>query len=98
LSSEVVGGLGKCDTDFPSVPRGLLWTFGEDRIAVRFQHEWNDAAGVWFRSHGNELWEFDSAGLMHRREASINDVVIAESERTLFGPRADGDDARIPIR
>jgi uncharacterized protein len=88
----------KWEREFDYVLRKDLWTFGEDRIAVRFQYEWHDAAGVWFRSHGNEPWEFDSAGLMHRREASINDVVIAESERTLFGPRADGDDARIRIR
>jgi len=88
----------KWERELDYVLRKELWTFGEDRIAVRFQYEWHDTAGVWFRSYGNELWEFDPAGLMRRREASINDVVIEESERTLFGPRADGDDTEIPIR
>lgn len=58
-----------------------LWAFSDNRIAVRFQYEWHDDAGRWFRSYGNELWEFDAAGLMRRREASINDVPIAESAR-----------------
>lgn len=75
-----------------------LWAFGDDRIAVRFQYEWHDAAGSWFRSYGNELWEFDAAGLMRRREASINDVAIDASERRIFGPRTDGDDSGIPLR
>jgi len=75
-----------------------LWAFGDDRIAVRFQYEWHDVDGVWFRSYGNELWEFDSDGLMCRREASINDVVIAEADRRLFGPRADSDNTGIPMR
>jgi nuclear transport factor 2 (NTF2) superfamily protein len=68
-----------------------LWAFGDDRIAVRFRYEWRDAAGNWFRSYGNELWEFDERGLMRRREASINDVPIREQDRTFFwaapGPR-----------
>jgi nuclear transport factor 2 (NTF2) superfamily protein len=63
-----------------------LWAFTDDRIAVRFQYEWHDAAGNWFRSYGNELWEFDERGLMRRREASINDVPIAEAERRFFWP------------
>ena len=75
-----------------------LWTFGPDRIAVRFQYEWHDAGGQWFRSYGNELWEFDADGLMRRREASINDVAIAVSERRILGPRADGDGGGIPLR
>jgi len=58
-----------------------VWAFHEDRIAVRFAYEWRDAESRWFRSHGNEQWEFDEAGLMRRREASINDVAIAEHER-----------------
>ena len=58
-----------------------LWAFSDHRIAVRFQYEWHDHEGRWFRSYGNELWEFDPAGLMVRREASINDVKIADSER-----------------
>lgn len=68
-----------------------LWAFGDDRLAVRFQYEWNNGAGQWFRSYGNELWEFDEAGLMRRREASINDLPIAEVERKFLwdapGPR-----------
>ena len=58
-----------------------LWAFGDDRIAVRFAYEWHDAAGQWFRSYGNEMWEFDRDGLMRRRFASINDVPIVESDR-----------------
>lgn len=58
-----------------------LWAFRENRIAVRFVYESHDAAGQWFRSHGNEVWEFDEAGLMRRREASINDIAIAETDR-----------------
>jgi nuclear transport factor 2 (NTF2) superfamily protein len=59
---------------------------------VRFQYESHDADGTWWRSYGNELWEFNEAGLMVRREASINDVRIEERERRIFGPR--GDDER----
>jgi len=68
-------------------PRKNLWAFRENRIAVRFQYESHDAHGQWWRSYGNELWEFDEHGLMRRREASINDVAIEESERRIFGPR-----------
>ena len=64
-----------------------LWGFRENRIAVRFQYEWHDDHGQWWRSYGNELWEFESSGLMSRREASINDHPIAEVERRIFGPR-----------
>jgi uncharacterized protein len=67
--------------------RKNLWCFAENRIAVRFQYECHDVDGQWWRSYGNELWEFDEHGLMRRREASINDVPIAESERRIFGPR-----------
>jgi nuclear transport factor 2 (NTF2) superfamily protein len=63
-----------------------LWAFHENRIAVRFQYEWRDGAGHWFRSYGNEQWEFDDHGLMRRREASINDVPIAESDRRFHWP------------
>ena len=58
-----------------------LWAFDGNRIAVRFQYEWHDADGNWFRSYGNEQWEFDEHGLMRRREASINDIEIAEKDR-----------------
>jgi nuclear transport factor 2 (NTF2) superfamily protein len=60
-----------------------LWAFRENRIAVRFAYESHDAAGQWFRSYGNEMWEFDENGLMRRREASINDLAIAEAERLM---------------
>lgn len=60
-----------------------LWTFGEDRIAVTFEYEWHDASGQWFRSYGNELWEFDAEGLMKRRIVSINDAPIEESQRRI---------------
>jgi nuclear transport factor 2 (NTF2) superfamily protein len=63
-----------------------LWAFTEDRIAVRFQYEWHDADGHWYRSYGNEQWEFDERGLMRRREASINDVEISEAERRFHWP------------
>ncbi|HUA88349.1 MAG TPA: nuclear transport factor 2 family protein [Steroidobacteraceae bacterium] len=58
-----------------------IWAFGESRIAVRFAYEWRDDSGHWFRSYGNENWEFDAEGLMRRRHASINDLPIAEGER-----------------
>ena len=64
-----------------------LWAFGDDHIAVRFQYEWHDADGRWWRSYGNELWEFAPSGLMSRREASINDVPITADERRILGPR-----------
>lgn len=63
-----------------------LWAFGTDRIAVRFQYEWHNVAGQWHRAYGNELWEFDENGLMRRREASINDVSIAEEDRRFHWP------------
>ena len=63
-----------------------LWAFTDNRIGVRFQYEWHNATGNWFRSYGNELWEFDDRGLMRRREASINEVAISETERTFFWP------------
>ncbi|RIX77409.1 nuclear transport factor 2 family protein [Acidovorax cavernicola] len=60
-----------------------LWAFMDNRIAVRFEYEWHDAAGQWFRSHGNENWEFAENGLMRKRYASINDQPIAEAQRKL---------------
>jgi nuclear transport factor 2 (NTF2) superfamily protein len=63
-----------------------LWAFHEARIAVRFAYEWHDDAGSWFRSYGNENWEFDERGLMRRRIASINDLPIRESERKYRWP------------
>jgi len=70
-----------------------LWAWDGNRIAVRFAYEWHDDAGRWCRSHGNENWEFDDAGLMQKRHASINDVSIAETERKFLwdaGRRPDG--------
>jgi nuclear transport factor 2 (NTF2) superfamily protein len=77
----------KWDRELDYVLRKSLWGFRENRMAVRFQYESRNAEGQWFRSYGNELWEFTPEGLMARREASINDVPIAESERRYFGPR-----------
>jgi nuclear transport factor 2 (NTF2) superfamily protein len=65
-----------------------LWAFTGDRIAVRFAYEWHDDASRWFRSYGNENWEFDDRGLMRVRHASINDVAIAESDRLFRWDRA----------
>lgn len=70
-----------------------LWAFCGNRIAVRFVYEWRGEDGAWFRSYGNENWEFDASGLMQRRIASINDLPIAEAERKLrwpLGARPDG--------
>jgi nuclear transport factor 2 (NTF2) superfamily protein len=61
-----------------------LWGFRENRMAVRFEYEWHDAAGQWYRSYGNELWEFDADGYMQKRFASINDLPINAADRTLF--------------
>ncbi|MBF6146901.1 nuclear transport factor 2 family protein [Nocardia nova] len=79
--------------------RKSLWGFRGNRMAVRFQYEWHDRAGQWWRSYGNELWEFTDQGLMARREASINDVPITEAERRIFGPRpAEEHGVDIPLR
>lgn len=75
-----------------------LWTFAGNRIAVRFQYESRDLDGRWWRSYGNENWEFAENGLMRRREASINDVEITENDRRIFGARPDGDHDGIPLR
>jgi uncharacterized protein len=69
-----------------------VWTFGDNRIAVRFAYEWRDDSSSWFRSYGNENWEFDEHGLMRLRIASINDLPIKESERKYhwpLGPRPE---------
>ena len=63
-----------------------VWAFGDDRIAVRFAYEWRDDSGQWFRSYGNENWQFDDNGLMRVRHASINDVPIAEADRKFRWP------------
>ena len=78
--------------------RKELWAFHGNRIAVRFQYEWHDDDEQWFRSYGNENWEFDDCGYMARREASINDVVITSGERRIFGARKSSDTTGIPLR
>lgn len=78
---------GKWERELEYALRKGLWGFRGNRIAVRFQYEWHDAEGQWWRSYGNELWEFAPDGLMSRREASINDHRIDRSERRYFGPR-----------
>jgi nuclear transport factor 2 (NTF2) superfamily protein len=86
--AEIVAFLTtKWERELDYALRKSLWDFHGNRIAVRFQYECRDASGQWWRSYGNELWEFDENGLMRRREASINDVAITESERRYFGPR-----------
>jgi nuclear transport factor 2 (NTF2) superfamily protein len=77
----------KWQRELESALRKQLWAFDDNRIAVRFQYESHDSAGQWWRSYGNELWEFDHDGLMDRREASINDVRIEAAQRRIFGPR-----------
>ena len=82
--AEIVGFLAdKWERELDYALRKSLWTFHENRIAVRFQYESHDRDGQWWRSYGNELWEFDEHGLMRRRYASINDARIEESERRL---------------
>ncbi|GAB3872928.1 nuclear transport factor 2 family protein [Kibdelosporangium lantanae] len=79
--------------------RKELWGFRGNRIGVRFQYECRNADGQWYRSYGNELWEFSDEGLMRRREASINDLKITESERRIFGPRTPEEYGKsIPIQ
>jgi nuclear transport factor 2 (NTF2) superfamily protein len=89
---EIVAFLrAKWDRELDYALRKDLWAFTESRIAVRFQYECRDASGQWWRSYGNEQWEFDAEGYMRRREASINDVPIAESDRRIFGPRPEAE-------
>ncbi|MFI6082879.1 nuclear transport factor 2 family protein [Streptomyces sp. NPDC051217] len=90
---------GKWSRELDYALRKNLWAFDGDRIAVRFQYECRDSGGQWWRSYGNELWEFDENGLMRRREASINDLRIEESDRRVFGARPEGEHGvEFPIR
>lgn len=73
-----------CELDYRLIKE--VWAYSDSRIAVRFVYEFHDDSGQWFRAHGNEQWEFDSNGLMQRREASINDRPIQESERLFRWP------------
>jgi len=97
---EIVAFLtAKWERELDYALRKSLWAFAENRIAVRFQYECRDASGQCWRSYGNELWEFDEHGLMRRREASINDVPIEESERRILGPRPEEERGQeIPLR
>ena len=97
--AEIVAFLAqKWDRELDYALRKDLWAFEGNRIAVRFQYECRDARGQWWRSYGNEQWEFDDEGYMRRREASINDVPIAESERRIHGPRPESErGAPIPL-
>jgi len=95
---EVVAFLRrKWATELDYALRKSLWAFSDNGIAVRFQYEWHDAGGQWFRSYGNENWQFDELGYMATREASINDVPIEESQRRIFGPREAGDTSEVPV-
>ncbi len=90
--AEIVAFLTrKWERELDYALRKEMWAFTDDRIAVRFQYESHDASGQWWRSYGNELWEFSPEGLMRRREASINDLRIEESERRIFGPRPESE-------
>lgn len=97
--AEIVAFLtAKWERELDYALRKSLWSFDGNRIAVRFQYEWHDTVGRWWRSYGNELWEFDEHGLMRRREASINDVAIAETDRRIHGPRTEHeDDMDLPL-
>ncbi len=96
---EIVGFLRrKWEREHDYALRKELWAFSGHHIAVRFQYEWHDDQGQWFRSYGNENWEFDDLGFMQRREASINDVAIEAADRRIIGARPDGDTSGIPLR
>jgi uncharacterized protein len=98
--AEIVAFLtSKWERELGYALRKNLWCFEDDRIAVRFQYECHDRDGQWWRSYGNELWEFNRHGLMVRREASINDVGIEERERRILGPRLpDEATIELPVR
>jgi uncharacterized protein len=98
--AEIIAFLtAKWEKELDYVLRKSLWACSGNRIAVRFQYEWHDADGQWWRSHGNENWEFDEHGLMRRREASINDVPITPDQRRWTGPRTEAEHGvDIPLR
>ncbi|GAB3285765.1 nuclear transport factor 2 family protein [Parasphingorhabdus pacifica] len=99
-SAEIIAFLRqKWERELDYALRKDLWAFQGNRIAVRFQYECHDFDGQWWRSYGNELWEFAEDGLMSRREASINDVRISESDRRILGARPSAERGRpIPLR
>lgn len=87
---EIVAFLtAKWERELDYALRKSLWGFSGNRISVRFQYESRDHSGQWWRSYGNELWEFSEDGLMRRREASINDLVIEAADRRITGPRPE---------
>ncbi|MEU8804150.1 nuclear transport factor 2 family protein [Spirillospora sp. NPDC048819] len=89
---EIIAFLeSKWERELDYALRKSLWGFRGNRIAVRFQYEWHDRDGQWWRSYGNELWEFDERGLMRRREASINDLRIDEADRRIHGTRPESE-------
>jgi uncharacterized protein len=98
--AEIVAFLtSKWERELDYALRKNLWCFEENRIAVRYQYECHDRDGQWWRSYGNELWEFNERGLMTRREASINDVPIEERDRRIRGPRSpDEGTIELPLR
>ena len=98
--AEIVAFLtAKWEREHDYALRKSLWAFTADRIAVRFAYESRDGSGQWWRSYGNENWEFDEHGLMRRREASIDDVAIAEADRRIFGPRPEHERGlELPLR
>jgi nuclear transport factor 2 (NTF2) superfamily protein len=98
--AEIVAFLtSKWERELEYALRKNLWCFEENRIAVRFQYECHDRDGQWWRSYGNELWEFDGHGLMIRREASINDVRIEERDRRILARRSpDEGRTELPVR
>ena len=98
--AEIVAFLtGKWEREQDYALRKSLWAFTDDRIAVRFAYECRAAEGRWWRSYGNENWEFDAHGLMRRREASIDDVAITEADRRIFGPRPEDErGVELPLR
>jgi hypothetical protein len=90
--AEIIAFLtAKWERELDYALRKNLWGFRGNRMAVRFQYESHNAEGQWFRSYGNELWEFNDEGLMRRREASINDVPITQAQRRIFGPRPESE-------
>ncbi|MGP4021885.1 nuclear transport factor 2 family protein [Actinomadura sp. 3N407] len=93
---EIVAFLtSKWERELDYALRKSLWGFRGNRIAVRFQYEWHDHDGQWWRSYGNELWEFDERGLMRRREASINDLRIDETDRRIRGTRPESEYGKV---
>jgi uncharacterized protein len=78
--------------------RKELWAWNANRIAVRFQYEWHDNNNQWFRSYGNENWEFNNQGLMTTRQASINDIKIQPTERRIFGARPEDDETALLLQ